>query len=318
MSEHGTLFENVTAVTVAQQYFHDGRTKSEIAEALGISRFKVARILDRCRSERLVEIVFNFPEDFIDYALSSEIRRRFGLRHALIVADSGAPGDAILDPLGRATALLLREVSAAGDVLGFAWTRTLEAMTGYLHPLKASAVVQLCGAFPGAGQGRTSVEIVRDVARSINGPAYLYYAPLVASDGPAAEAIRRQADVAAASAMIASVTKAVVTIGAWQPSHSSVWDAVDPATREAVRAAGVVAEICGGICLDRKGRIIETALAEVAVGIRGPELAAIPDVIGLAFGREKAAATRAAIEGRMVNALISHSALATAILADAP
>ncbi len=312
------LSENVTAMAVAQHYFRDGRTKSEIAKAIGISRFKVARILDRCRSERLVEIVFNFPDDFIDYALSAEIKTRFGLRQALIVADAGSPGDAILDPLGRAAALLLREVSAASDVLGFAWTRTLEAMTGYLHPLRASAVVQLCGAFPGAGQGRTSIEIVRDVARSIDGPAYLYYAPLIASDEQAAQAIRRQADVAAASAMIAGVTKAVVTIGAWQPGHSSVWNAVDPLTRQAVCQAGAVAEICGGICLDRAGRIVKTALADVAVGISGPELAAIPDVIGLAFGQEKAAATRAAIEGRMINALVSHSALARAILADAP
>ena len=312
------LSETVTAMAVAQGYFRDGRTKSEIADAIGISRFKVARILDRCRSEQLVEIVFNFPGDFIDYPLSSEIRIRFGLRHALIVADTDSCGDAVLDPLGRATAHLLREVSAAGDVLGFAWTRTLEAMTGYLHPLKAGAVVQLCGAFPGAGQGRTSIEIVRDVARSIDGPAYLYYAPLIVSDEQAARAIRRQADVAAASAMIADVTKAVVTIGAWQPGHSSVWNAVDAATRHAVSRAGAVAEICGGICLDGAGRIIETVLADVAIGISGPELSAIPDVIGLAFGVEKAAATRAAIEGRMINALVSHSALGRAILSGAP
>lgn len=306
--------EQVMALAIARQYFLEGRTKSEIGSAFGLSRFKVARIIDKCLSDKLVEIVFHYPDGPIDYDLSSAVRTRFGLNHVVVVGDGGLAGSAILDPLGKATASLLREVTQPGDVLGFAWTRTFEAMTGHLAPLRAEAVVQLCGAFPGSGGGRTSVEIVRDVAEAVGGRAYPYYAPLVASDPSAAKAIMRQADFQAARAMFPDVTKAVVTVGAWREGHSTVWDAVSPALRAEASAKGTVAEICGGIYLDADGRPVETRVGAVTVGVGPDDLAAIPEVVGIAFGAEKAEATRAAIRGRFITSLVSHTALAKALL----
>jgi DNA-binding transcriptional regulator LsrR (DeoR family) len=218
------------------------------------------------------------------------LERRTGER--VLVADVAGPPNLILELLGRATATLPGEISTDDDVLGFAWTRTLEVMTHHPGPLKARAVVQLCGAFPGAGSGRTSVEIVRDVARPVEGSAFFYYAPFVTPDAPAADAIRRQADVKAAQAMYAQVSKAVVTTGSWQAGHFSLWDAVGSDLRDDAVAAGAVAEICGGIFLDRDGTPVATTLSDVTIGITPKELKAIPEVIGVAFGVEKSSAIR--------------------------
>lgn len=305
---------NVNAILIARQYFLEGKTKSEIAKSFGLNRFKVARIVERCLSDGLVEIVFHYPVDFVDYGLSAELKARLGLRHALVVHDVAGPVDTLLDPLGRAAATLLREVSTAQDVLGFAWTRTLEAMTQHLDKLKAKAVVQLCGAFPGAASGRTSVEIVRDVAQSVDGQAFMFYAPLITSDPAAARAILRQPDVRTAQGMFKDVSKAVVTIGAWTKGHSSLWDAAGQELREEATKAGVVAEICGGIFLDRDGRPVDTALSARTIGIAAHELAAIPEVIGVAFGVEKAMAARAAVRGKLVTSLVCHAALAEAMI----
>lgn len=306
--------EQVVALAIARQYFLEGRTKSEIGDAFGLSRFKIARVIDKCLSDGLVEIVFHYPDSFIDYDLSSALRTRLKLNHAIVVSDAGLAGNAILDPLGKATATLLREITSPDDVLGFAWTRTFEAMTGHLDSLKAKAVVQLCGAFPGSGGRRTSVEIVRDVAEAVGGRAYPYYAPLVTSDPAAAKAIMRQADYQAARAMFPSVTKAVVTIGAWREGHSTVWETVAPSLRADAAAQGAVAEICGGIYLDADGQPVETRVGAFTIGIRPYDLAAIPEVVGITFGVEKAAATRAAIRGRFITSLVSHTALAEALL----
>ncbi len=306
--------EQIQALTIARAYFVEGKTKSEVGKAFGLSRFKVARVIDECLESGLVEIVFHYPRSHVDYELSAALKSRFRLRHAIVVSDAGLTDDSIVKPIGKATADLLHAVSTPDDVLGFAWTRTMEAMSGQLKRLKAKAVVQLCGAFPGAADGRTSIEIVRDVARAVDGPAYFYYAPLVTSDPAAADALRRQPDIARAEGMYPRVTKALVTIGAWKKGQSTVWGAVDAELREAITRAGAVAEMCGGIYLDRSGRPLDDHFGTSCIGIRADALRRVPDVIGIAFGAPKAEAVHAAIRGKIVNSLVVHTAIAKALL----
>ena len=47
--------------TVARRYYLDGASKSDIAAELGLSRFKVARLLDRARATGLVRIELDSP-----------------------------------------------------------------------------------------------------------------------------------------------------------------------------------------------------------------------------------------------------------------
>ena len=46
----------VNTVLACRRYYLDGASKSEIAAELGISRFKVARLLERARREGIVRI----------------------------------------------------------------------------------------------------------------------------------------------------------------------------------------------------------------------------------------------------------------------
>ncbi len=300
----------VTALNIARRYYSDGQTKSEIAKSLGLSRFKVARVIDSAMASGLVEIVFHPPKDGIDYELSAALQHAYGLRHTVVLQDDGLAGDALLEPLGRATSALLHEIVGDDDVLGFAWTRTLEVMKHSVGSLRAKAVVQLCGAYPGAGEGPTAIEIVRDIARMTGGRPYVFYAPLVASDAQAAAAMHRQAEVLAANDMVAHVTKALVTIGSWSQGQSSVWNAVSPAMREEVTRAGAVAEICGSIYLDANGREVRCGVNALTLGVEASALARIPDVIGVAFDVAKAKATAAALRSKLVRSVITHAKLA--------
>lgn len=299
-----------TSLNIARRYYSEGQTKSEIAKSLGLSRFKVARVIDSALASGLVEIVFHPPKDGIDYELSAALQQAYGLRHTIVVLDDGLTGDALFEPLGRATSALLHEIVGDEDVLGFAWTRTLEVMKHSVGHLRAKAVVQLCGAYPGAGEGPTAIEIVRDIARVTGGRPYVFYAPLVASDAQAAAAMRRQPEVQAAQAMVAHVTTALVTIGGWTQGQSSVWGAVTPALRDAAVRAGAVAEICGSIYLGEDGREVKSGLNSLTVGVDAADLARIPDVIGVAFDVAKAQATAAALRSKLVGSIITHASLA--------
>ena len=51
------------AALIARRYYLDGKQKNEIAQELGISRFKVARLLDDARDAGIVDIRITVPTD---------------------------------------------------------------------------------------------------------------------------------------------------------------------------------------------------------------------------------------------------------------
>ena len=145
------------------------------------------------------------------------------------------------------------------------------------------------------------------------GPSYGFYAPMIV-DGPrTAEVIRRHPDVAAAFSMLGSVTIAMVGIGCWAPGLSSIYDALDVEDRESVSAWGVRAEV-SGVFLDESGIARQTALDERMIVTRARVLTGIPTVLAVAYGAAKSRAVWSALNGGVVNGLITHASLARAVL----
>jgi DNA-binding transcriptional regulator LsrR (DeoR family) len=173
-------------------------------------------------------------------------------------------------------------------------------------------IVQLTGAVP-PPDGRDLLDLVRGVARIGGGTAHVFYAPMIVDDAQTAAAIRRQADVADAMALVPSVTIAMVAIGAWAPDLSTIFDACSPGERDAIARLGVCAEMAG-VFLGEDGRPVETALDSRMIVTPGPALAKIPCVIAAAYGVAKGAAVHAAISGGMVHGLVTHTSLARELL----
>ncbi len=306
--------EMIESATVARMYYVDGRTKSEIAKALLLSRFRVARILERALEKGLVEVRFNYPSRQIDIALSSRLQQHLALQHCAVVSAPDANREALLAELGKAASTVLTEMTTAQDVLGFAWARAMEAMVPELHDLPAQAVVQLAGAYPGAGHAPTSIDLVRDIGRATGIPVYAYYAPLLATDIAAANAIKRQTDFLAAQEMVKHVTIGVIGIGAWSAGASSIYDTINTATAAEIAAQGVVAE-ASGTTIDERGNEISTDASKRCIGVTSAELIAIPTVVAVVFGVQKAKAIRAAVRGGYINGIVTHASLAEELLA---
>ena len=302
----------VLTATIARRYYFDGASKSEIADDLRLSRFKVARLLDEARKTGLVRIELDYRGE-IELDLSARLRRAYGLRHCVVIE---SPED---DPLllrgnvGRAAAALLSEIVTTDDVLGLAWGRALMAMRSSLTSLAACPVVQLTGALARPDADDSSLELVRDVARVSSGPALFFYAPMFVRDAATAHALRRQPEVARAVDRFPDVTKAVVGLGAWEAGQSTVADALSDEERRDHYRRGVRAETCG-LQLDADGDPVTTSLTDRLIGIDAAQLRAVDDVIAIVYGAAKAGAARAAIRGGYVNSLVTHGALAHALL----
>lgn len=305
----------VLTASVARRYYLDGHSKIEIAEEFGLSRFKVARLIEAARASGLVRIEFAFPGE-LHLDLSSRLQTAFGLRHCVVVDTPDEDAEVLRQRLGRAAADLLGEIVTAQDVLGLAWARTLMAMRTALGTLASCEVVQLTGALSRPDVDESSIELVRDVARKGNGPAFFFYAPMILPDATTAGVLRDQFEIARAVGRYPDVTIAVVGVGAWEPGLSTVVDAVGEQEWRSLRDRGVRAELCG-ICLDESGEHVDAGLTSRTIGITAEQLKAVPDVIGIVYDSVKCDAVLAALRGGFLKSLVTHASMAEQLLAKA-
>jgi DNA-binding transcriptional regulator LsrR (DeoR family) len=302
----------VLLASIARRHYLDGRSKIEIAEEFGLSRFKVARLLDAARDSGLVRIEIRH-EGVIDVDLSAQLQDRFGLLHTVVVDTPDDDAAHLRQQLGRAAAELLGEVITPHDVLGLAWARSVSEMAGALPPLPAVPVVQLTGALSQQDGDHSSIDLVRDVARAVGGPAYVFYAPFIVADAATARALRQQPEVARAFDQLPRVTKAVAGVGFWGPGESTLYDAADERDREDLCRLGVCADI-SGVFVAADGSPVEAGLTERMISIDARQMRSIPEVIGIAYGLAKVPAVRAALAGGLLDGVVTHRALAQALL----
>jgi DNA-binding transcriptional regulator LsrR (DeoR family) len=304
--------EVVLAARVARQFYIEGISKVDIADRLGISRFRVARLLDSARDSGMVRIEIGLPGGSLDAGLSAELCSAIGLKQAFVFNFPDDDEPALRRSLGEAAGQALMDLVTPGDVLGMSWSRTLSGLTAALTRMPPCPIVQLTGAVP-PPDGRDLLDLVRSVARIGGGPAHVFYAPMIVDDAQTAAAIRRQTDVADAFALVSSVTMAMLAIGAWAPGLSTIYDACSPGERDTIARLGVCAEMAG-VFLGEDGRPVETALDSRMIVTPGSALAKIPFVIAVAYGVSKSAAVHAAIRASMIHGLVTHTSLARALL----
>jgi DNA-binding transcriptional regulator LsrR (DeoR family) len=224
------------------------------------------------------------------------------------------------EQLGGAAANLLDEIVTPDDVVGLAWARSSMAMSAALKHLARCTVVQLTGALPrlepedsSIELEDSSIELVRNVAHVCGGPAYYFYAPMIVATPQTAQSLRQLPEVARAMACFDSVTKAVVGVGSWDPTCSTVYDALEPSERGALGRLGVHAEV-SGILIDIDGSPVPAPLIQRTIAITAQQLRAVPEVIAIAYGSAKAGAVLASIRGGLVKSLVTHRSLGHALI----
>jgi DNA-binding transcriptional regulator LsrR (DeoR family) len=305
------MLERARLATIARRYFLEQRSKVEIAEEFGLSRFRVARMLELARELGIVTI---WIEDtaLIDDALSASLTQHCGLRRAVVV--NGEPDDESLrGRIGEAGAGVLTEVLKAGDVLGLAWGRTLTALIEALPRLPEVSIVQLTGAV-GANLHDSPVELVRKAALNAGGPAHPIFAPLLVDSATTANALRQQPDVAVAHKLFDSIDIAVVAVGSWDPPISQVRNAFRADERDDLLRRGVRAEVAATFVTDA-GEIIGEDYVERCIAITAEQLRGIPEVIAVAGGAQKAKAIHAVIAAGLITSLVTDADVARYLLA---
>jgi DNA-binding transcriptional regulator LsrR (DeoR family) len=139
----GNVPQLLLASRVAWMHYKEGSTNLDIAARLGISRFRVARLLELGLRSGIVQITINPPLE-VDQETSSALISRYGLVEALVFpVPKGVPEPKdrrlLSDSVGQLAAVYLAEILTDGGKFGVTWGNALESV--------AKAVANI-GSFP--------------------------------------------------------------------------------------------------------------------------------------------------------------------------
>jgi DNA-binding transcriptional regulator LsrR (DeoR family) len=267
---------------VARLYYVQDMTKQEIGEQLGLSRFKIARLLEQARARGIVR--FEISDSLsVDVGLGRSLAERYGLDLAVV-----SDGDDAAAVAGAAAAWI-PDLLPPEQPVGVAWGSTLQQVADQLPQLRSGRpVVQICGVVPELAPGTGPTELAMRFAERIGDRMYALAAP--ALTGPAAHRDLLVNDVLRPTlAMFDRLGAAIVGIG------------------QAARFPGAPPSAAGHILVhlfDEAGEPVVMPFDGHALSLNREQLAATR-VIAVAGGDGKERAITGALRSGMVNVLFT-------------
>jgi DNA-binding transcriptional regulator LsrR (DeoR family) len=299
---------------VARLFFEQQLTKVEIAERLGISRFRVARLLDRALADGVVRIEFrDTPSQ--DRELGRLVADRFGVGRC-VVAESSEPA-----ALARLGAEVVDGLLDPGDAIGIAWgstvARVVRAMPRREDP--SLEVVQLAGSSATFEAGQDPGDLTSVLAERLGAAHHRIHAPAFVGSLEVRSALLLEPEVAAAVGRFGALDVALLGIGAFGtadggPSSSLLRSgAMSSAESEELVSRGAVGDLIVHPFTE-DGAFVASELAARAIAISIPELRSVPTVVAVAAGSAKVAAIRGALRTGVIGALVTDAATARRLL----
>lgn len=299
---------------VARLFFERQLTKVEIAARLGISRFRIARLLDRAVAEGVVQIEFrDAPRQ--DRELARAVAERFDVGRSVVAAtdDAGAVArlgadaiDALLDP---------------GESIGIAWGSTVARVVRAMQPRNDPTidVIQLAGSSAALDTTGDPGDLTRVLAERLGGRAHRIHAPAFVESAELRSALERQPEVAGTIARFDPLGMALVGVGAFggagRPASSSLIrsGALSRADLERLSGLGAVGDLLvHPFTVD--GRFVGPDLASRAIAISIDQLRRVPTVVAVAAGTAKVQAIRGALATGVVGVLVTDAPTARGLL----
>jgi DNA-binding transcriptional regulator LsrR (DeoR family) len=222
--------------------------------------------------------------------------------------------------VGVAAAEYLLRVVRARDRIVISWGGALLGMVNALrrHPhrdMRGIVVIQGLGAVVEPSRDTHSTELARRLAHFLGGQAMPLPAPGVAGSRQARNAFLHDPPVARVLQSARSADLAIVGIGA--PRQDSILiregSIVSWQELEALKKKGAVGDISLRY-FDSEGRALASDLDDRVIGLTLEEFRAIPHVVGVAGGAAKLRAIRGALEGKLIDVLITDNVTVRTLL----
>ncbi len=295
---------------VARQYYEQGLRQSEIAENLQLSQSSVSRLLKRAEQEQIVRVTVSVPHG-VYTDLEEALVATFGLRDA-IVADCVRDDDdeSVARDVGRAAAYYLETTLNESECIGISsWCGTILAMVDVMRQIPrpiGARVIQILG---GAGEPQAKVHaafLASRLAELVRGKVTFLPAPGLVDSADVRQVLLKETSISEVIKSFDEITLALVGIGTVEPSPllASSGNIFSDEELDLLRKKGAVGDILYRF-FDIEGKPVQTPLAERVTGMDHDQLRRVKRVVGIAGGVRKFAAIRGALNGKLINVLIT-------------
>lgn len=311
--------DTALVVRAARLYYEQGRSQTEVAQELGLSRSNVSRILTQARDRGIVEISIHDPDGPPRHhpAVEAALKARFSLREAHVVSAPRTPG---LEAVARQGAVVIAERAAQVRSIGVSWGQTVQRVVEQLETVRlrpAPRVLPLVGGHSALDQFESGESVLRVLASRLGARAEMLYAPAVLESATTVSTLRGESSIAAVLEAAAQVELAVVGLGS-MGMHSSPHIVEQMALSEQEQAAFLAQQPVGDVCgrfVDAHGVPLGAPTDQRVLAVTFSQLLRIPEVVGVAAGAEKAPGVAGVLRSGAIATLVVDVDLAKELLA---
>lgn len=306
-------------------YYKEELSQEEIAKKLKISRTTVSRTLTRAKKEGYVKILINYPvENPID--LEKALEHKYGITEAMVaMSKEESMSDFLVAE--QASEYLIR-VLKSDMILGITWGKTMKKVIDHFGMELGNIRVTVKNVEIVPFQGTTHIKenaneeyrltysniLATKVAGLIHGVSHNLSAPMFVSNEEVKHILESEADVAIVLEKARKADIALFGIGSLSEESSlAASGGTTPEQLYHAEKKGGIGEIVGRI-YDKDGKTLDIEMNRKQIGISLEDIKKIPIRVGIAYGKNKAEAIRAAMRGGIVNVLITDSITAQYLL----
>ena len=303
-------------IKIAKLYYHGGCSQEQIAKILNLSRPKVARMLERARSQKIVQ--FHISDSSLHISEMEQKLKEYLDVDNVIIVRSNRGLLLTQQNAGRAAGEYLDRYIFDGIKIGISWGGTMDAMVSQFKlskPVNNAVVFQLVGGTPSSSFGIDSRMLTIKLANKLNAEYSLIQSPQYVSSKTVKDTLMKEPEIVNHFKLLNELDLAVIGISSKHPENSAPYKAgyiTLEQSRELVEN-GYATDICGNrIYID--GSFRDGPLSDRLMAITPEQLRAIPQVVAVATGEERASNIVSVAKGRFINTLITDEIAAIAIL----
>lgn len=301
---------------ISQAYYEDGLTQKQIGKRLGLSRIKVSRLLQRARDLKVVQIKLESYDEERS-SLEHAVEVRYGVDEVITIpTPQPENNERLTHHLGIAAAECLLRSIQGDEAISITWGYTLASIVNELPPRNYPGlrIIQSIG---GLNQPDTNIdgsELVRRMAQTFDAKPLLLSSPGIVSSREIREALLKDPQISKVLNAAARANIAIVGVGAMNKESVAISTGIFSNEEiQRLRDNGAVGDI-GLNFYNAYGERVEDPINGKLVGVELDQIRKITRVIGVAGGKVKVEAIRAALRGKLIKVLITDEDTASSLL----
>lgn len=293
---------------ISTMYYINEKSQQEIAEQFGIGRSSVARFLGEAKQAGIVQIRINSTktEQFRNSELEYQLMKRYKLRDCAVLRNdvAGATDEVVPEYIDR--------IIPQKGILGIGGGRTMYQLAKRAWMISKRpelSVIQLTGSLGSIPE----TSVTKLWAESLDAKGIYISAPLLADDPQNKKFIEENSMVREALGRLKEVDTSIISIGATDLNTRMRY----LAHFQDINVEEVYKKCVGDAVFhffDKNGRFCLEEVSQRVIGVSHSDYLKIPNKIVIAYGAQKTQAIRGAIQGGMVNILVTDCELARGLL----